>query len=359
MHDDLVANDHVVGDGPGRPLRHNYPNRLASPRSAATWPTTWPAKTRPARRCEACEGEREPGLLASVFGRFLNPSECDPHWCFTADAVALQRSSARSQPLFTGDATIAATRSVERARFELPEPRWGSNLDAVRRGPCGWEWELGYFQIDGWNANSTVPGDSVMVISSERHGFRRDRRRGPLPIRHPSGRNQSAKTMVRRVDPVGRLPRGRTERTLCTASGTDTAGSGQPEHQHVQPSLRIPDGRHLRVLQHGRPVAGQCLCKAGIYGNSAIQSSRQIDTGTSDDTLAASSQSGGVHRRGRRGGHLSGDLPSVVPRLLPGGVDRGRGLGARTDRRQRLHHAHRGSTPTAASSTTAADLARN
>ena len=36
-------------------------------------------------------------------------------------------------------------------------------MSAIRHGQCGWDLEVGYFQIDGWNANSSVAGSSEMV----------------------------------------------------------------------------------------------------------------------------------------------------------------------------------------------------
>jgi hypothetical protein len=235
--------------------------------------------------CQPCEGEREPGLLASVFGRFLNPSECDPHWSFTADAVALQRSSSRSQPLFIGIATIAAPPDLLNARnLEFPT-EFGFQLSAVRRGPCGWEWELGYFQIDGWNANSTVSGNSFMVTSSDGAGF---------AVTDAEAHYKSA---IHLAEINLRRECGCDGLTLLVGF---RAGELNELYTAYAPtpgpvSLNVNTFNHLFGFQTGAiyefynmggPLRVSTLCKAGIYGNSAIQSSRQIDTGTSDDTLA-------------------------------------------------------------------------
>ena len=41
----------------------------------------------------------------------------------------------------------------------------GFQLGAIRHGPCGWDLELGYFQIDGWKASTDQTGDLFMATS--------------------------------------------------------------------------------------------------------------------------------------------------------------------------------------------------
>ncbi len=230
---------------------------------------------------QPCEGEKEPGLLASVFGRFLNPSECDPHWCFTADGLALQRSSARSQILFVAGTTTP----LNSRHFDSPA-ELGFQLSAVRRGPCGWEWELGYFQIDGWNANATIPGDSVMVTSSDSGLIVTDAEahyRSAIHLAEINLRRQWFDGFTLLVGfRAGEL------NEFYSESGTSL------RTQDLS-SLNVNTFNHLYGFQTGGiyefynmggPLRVSAMCKAGIYGNSAMQSSRQIDGGVSDDTLA-------------------------------------------------------------------------
>ena len=164
------------------PAASNMPDEVAVPDQArgyqqAAGPCEIAGPCQPCEPCGPCapcgpaQADEGPGLLGSVFGRFLCPGQDDPHWDFSADAVALQRSSARGQPLFTGVATIAAPPTLLSGSDLNFPTALGFQLDAVRRSPCGWEWEIGYFQVDGFNANSTVPGDSFLVTSSDGAGF--------------------------------------------------------------------------------------------------------------------------------------------------------------------------------------------
>ena len=109
----------------------------------------------------------------------------------------------------------------------------------------------------------------------------------------------------------------------------------------------------------GGPLRISATCKAGIYGNSAIQSTRVIETGVSDDELAA-------HRNqaafmGEAGAVANYDVSchlsfrAFCTAMWIEGVALAPSRSAPTT----SPRSRRESTPTAASSTTAADLARN
>ena len=243
----------------------------------------------PCQPCGPSEAESEPGVLATVFGRFLNPCECDPHWSFSADAVALQRSSARSQPLFTGLATIAAPPTLLNAGDMNFPTTLGFQLDAVRRGPCGWEWEVGYFQIDGFNSNSAVPGDSFLVTSSDGGGFAvtdgAAQYRSALHLAEINLRRQWG------CDGLTLLIGFRTGELdeLYAASGSDANGglAGSINANTYNHLYGLQTGAIYEFYNMGGPLRVSAMCKAGIYGDSAIQSTRVIETGTSDNVLAA------------------------------------------------------------------------
>ena len=119
-------------------------------------------------------------------------------------------------------------------------------------------------------------------------------------------------------------------------------------------------GADYEFYNMGGPLKISALCKAGIYGNSAMQSSRQIEGATTDQTLDA-------HRRQTAFIGEAGTVATYqvtchlcAAGFVPGRVDRGRCLGARADSMRPISTAGPPrSTPTAASSITAADLARN
>jgi hypothetical protein len=231
-----------------------------------------------------CECHGKPGVLASIFDRFLNPCECDPHWSFSADAVGLQRGNARSQALFrdTND-----TVDVLNASHLDSSAAMGFQLGAIRHGPCGWDVEFGYFQIDGWAANSTLSDETLMMTGVDDSYYVTD------GVAEYKSAIHLAEINVRWqwFDGMTLLAGFRTGELneLYSAYGI---GARNP----VPISLNVNTFNHLYGFQLGAdyefynmggPLRISSLCKAGIYGNSASQSSRLIEAGESDQTLAA------------------------------------------------------------------------
>lgn len=116
---------------------------------------------------ESCAVEEQPSVMSNVFGRILNRCECGPCWSFTADAVALQRSSTRSQVLFRDANDAEEVLNSQHVDFPVAI---GFQVSAIRHGRCGWDIELGYFQIDGWAANATAPDGSFLLIDNSGSG---------------------------------------------------------------------------------------------------------------------------------------------------------------------------------------------
>ena len=227
---------------------------------------------------------KEPGVLASAFDRFLNPTECDPHWSFSADGVALQRSHSRRQLLFREVSSTSAVLDAKDVNFPTA---LGFQLNAVRRGPCGWEWELGYFQIDNFDASTTIPGSAVLRIGAEDPG---------LLVHNAEAHYRSAIHLAE----INLRRQWCDGLTLLVGFRTGElnefySGAGLERNEDFVSSLNINTYNHLYGFQTGAiyefynmggPLRVSALCKAGIYGNSAIQSSTVVsDTG--EGTLAA------------------------------------------------------------------------
>ena len=220
---------------------------------------------------------REHQALFTAIDRFVNPGESDPHWSFTADALALQRTDTRKQPLAldtNGDALLDAGHLD-------PSAAMGFQLSAIRHGPCGWDLELGYFQIDGWIANAFVAGQSFMVTDAAGSGFNVV---GPL-ARYWSGLHM-AEINVRHqwLDGLTLLAGFRTGELdeAYDASGTDIT-SLQPDVLNAKTFNHLYGfqvGADWECYNMGGPLRISALCKSGIYDNSASQRCRQIDTGS-------------------------------------------------------------------------------
>ncbi len=72
----------------------------------------------------------------------------------------MQRSTTRSQTLFTD---LNGGELLNSKYLDFPV-EVGPQLSAIRQIGCGpFAVEVGYFQVDGFNANGSVPGTSVMV----------------------------------------------------------------------------------------------------------------------------------------------------------------------------------------------------
>jgi hypothetical protein len=112
---------------------------------------------------ESCESE---GFFGHLFGC------CDePRWTLSGDLLCLERSSPRSQTLFsTPPATNLpqVTGEVFNANeFDFPLPL-AFQASAIRHGVFGscFDLEVGYFQVDSWVANGDIPGTNRATIDN-------------------------------------------------------------------------------------------------------------------------------------------------------------------------------------------------
>jgi hypothetical protein len=98
--------------------------------------------------------------------------QCSPRWTFAGEAIALQRTTTPSQPLFLNasqDQPINPLNS-ENMDFSLAA---GYQVSAIRHNVfgCGCDVEAAYFQVDGFNTQADVPGASFMVTDFNHTGF--------------------------------------------------------------------------------------------------------------------------------------------------------------------------------------------
>ncbi len=228
--------------------------------------------------------QHQESRLATVCDRFRDLGLGDARWSFTADTVALQRTNTRNQPLLEnsdGDDLLNAR------HLNFPV-EMGFQLGAVRHGPCGWDLELGYFQLDGWEANAFVPGESLMATDVHGENFVVENAQtrytsaihfGEINLRREwlDGLTLSAGFRMGELD------------ELYSSHGT---GAYVP----VPVTLGVNTFNHLYGFQLGAdyefynmggPLRVSALCKSGIYANSASQRIRQVYTGFTDQTLEA------------------------------------------------------------------------
>jgi hypothetical protein len=223
----------------------------------------------------ACGREEHPSSLGDAFGRLLDRGECAPEWSFTADGIALQRSNTRGQALFND---LAGAPALDAEHLNSPVGL-AFQLGAVRHGPNGWDVELGYFQVDGWIANTDIAGDSVMVTSADGGG----ETVSDGHVRYSSALRLAEINLRRQCVEGFTLLAGFRAGELDEAYNATGLG--------VSPGPTGPISLETRTFNHlygfhiggdwefynaGGPLRISALCKAGIYGNTASQNSHRI-----------------------------------------------------------------------------------
>ena len=224
-----------------------------------------------------CDGQQY-GAAPSCGG--LDPNGgCRPGWTFRADGVLIQRSTTRSQTLFrSGFGATAPELLNSKTGLNFPVEA-SPQVSAIRHGPNGWDIEVGYLQIDGWDANAFPPGLSFMVTDDGPANF---------GVIDASARYISALYMgeinVRRewLDGLTLLAGFRMgeldERYQAVGTG-QRSGSVTFTSSTVNHLYGFQLGADLKVFENG-PLRVNGLCKAGAYQNFINRSSSQVDTGS-------------------------------------------------------------------------------
>ncbi len=86
---------------------------------------------------------------------------CGPRWTFTAETLALERTTTRSQSLFVP--TVVAPDPLDANQLNFPVA-YGPKVSAIRHDVCGFDVEVAYFQVDGFTGQGMLPGTSRMIL---------------------------------------------------------------------------------------------------------------------------------------------------------------------------------------------------
>jgi hypothetical protein len=212
--------------------------------------------------------------LASDYGCDCGCGQCAPCWTFRADALGLQRTETRHQPLFLGGIDTAP--SAETAVLDARDLRFpvapAFQLSAIRHGPCGWDVEVGYFQIDGWIASAAVPGTSLMVTDVNGAAFVV----GDAAARYASnfhiGEINVRRSCTDWLTLLAGFRMGELDEHYDAGDLLQSAVLDAATFNHLY-GFQI--GADAQVFEVGDPLRINVLCKAGIYGNSASQTIRE------------------------------------------------------------------------------------
>jgi hypothetical protein len=222
------------------------------------------------------------------FARLMNP--CDgPRWTFTGEALALQRTGNRYQPLLMSFDDSSVVLSAN--NLDVPMSL-GIQTSAVRQGVFGSEFdvEVGYFQTD-WALNEAVAATGVgLVTDVNGANFDVD---NPA-IRYTAGLHLGEVNLRHEwLDGVTLLAgfgMGELDEHYHVAGGgffvpgttvtLDTQTFNHLYGFHV--------GADVDIFEENGPLHLHLLTKTGVYGNFASQRNEQTDSSDGlDQTLSA------------------------------------------------------------------------
>ncbi|MCD4727856.1 MAG: hypothetical protein K8R46_09350, partial [Pirellulales bacterium] len=230
---------------------------------------------------QPCEGP-----IGGAFAQYCAPRGCGPRWSFAAEAIALQRSTTRSQSLFrnTGD-TADLLNSKD---FNFPVA-FGPKVSAIRHGAFGSDFdvEVGYFQFDGFEANAFVSENSLMVIDVNNAFLSTDSSAryasalycGEVNVRWQWFDWLTLSSGFRMVE--------LDEQYNARGTGTRNLRSLSLDVNSFNHLYGYQLGADGEVFNLGGALRINALCKAGVFGNFASQNIHAVETGLSDDSLSA------------------------------------------------------------------------
>jgi hypothetical protein len=201
---------------------------------------------------------------------------CEPRWYLSADAIALERTTARNLPVLMNVSPVTDPLTAKDINFPATP---GFRIDGIRRGAGGWDWEVGYFQLDGFSADGSVPGSSLLIT---------DGVGGSIPViggeAHYTSAIYSGEISVRKqwndwFTGLAGFRMGQLNEHFI-ASGIDafvptTAHSvGASTYNHLY-GFQI--GADMGVYDMGGPLQINVICKAGIYDNYGYQNYQRVE----------------------------------------------------------------------------------
>ncbi len=239
------------------------------------------------------QGE-EPGVFDNILAGLCDPGDGGPRWVFTAEAVALQRSTTRTQALFRDNFGLDSNVLVDSKFVDFPVG-YGPKLSGIFRGGCDWDLEVAYFQVNGFAAHFAVPGTSFLVTDVNGANFAID----DAAARYASALYSGEVNVRHEYTDWLTLLAGFRMVQLNEHYSVAGPGANVPDTQIAFDANAFNHlygfqlGADVRVIDFGGPLQISALCRAGIYGNVASQNSHQVNTDPdnfTDQTLAAKGQ---------------------------------------------------------------------
>jgi hypothetical protein len=239
-----------------------------------------------------CAAEAPCGPLGDLFAGVCG--HCCPCWAFSAEGIVLQRGNTRSQTLFEGGA-VAPVELLNAHDLNFPV-EVGPQVSAIHQVGCTpYAVEVAYFQVDGFAANRSVPGTSMMVTDVN----------GPFfTVNDATARYTSAIYMGEVnlrwqwsdwLTLLSGFRMGQLDEHYH-AAGTDASfgGTDTLDVAALNNLYGLQLGADADVLDFGGPLQVKAMCRAGMFANFARQDVHRVGTdpnGAPDDDLLSATRS--------------------------------------------------------------------
>jgi hypothetical protein len=200
-------------------------------------------------------------------------------WWFSAEGLFIQRSAARSQLLFSTTATGTPMLNAEDINFPMAAT---FQVSAIRKLGEESDVQVGYFQLDGWAAESSVVGSANMIVDGNGGSFTvtsgSARYISALHLGEINLRHQFDWLTVFSGLRMGEL----AERFRET--GTETTGTALLTSNAINHLYGFQFGANAEIIGEHKPFSLDLFCKAGIYYN-AVNLTLHREDASVNDTL--------------------------------------------------------------------------
>lgn len=223
-----------------------------------------------------CEDPGECGdELPNVFAPFWG---CRKGPCIEgyAEIVALQRNNTRSQPLFLDRSGEIVTLNAQDMNFSVET---GLNVGVIGHVTCCWDIEVAYFQLDGWSSDRHVPGLSQMVTDVNGGNFFVNNAEARYTSEIFLGEINLRREWFDGLTILAGFRMGELDEMYRTAGAGLVTGTTVDMYNRTYNHLYgFQVGADWEFYNMGGPLTIRALCKAGIYGNAALQRAHQADS---------------------------------------------------------------------------------
>jgi len=203
---------------------------------------------------------------------------CSPCWSVYAEAVVMQRAATRNQTLFEDLYTDDVALNARDINFPVA---LGYEVGAIRHDVCGcgWDLEIAYFQIDGFDAKAFVPDTTRML--TDRDG--RSLVVTDADVRYTSafynGELNARKQFTDWLTLLAGFRMGQLNERYTAAGANGLNSLGIDTFNHLY-GLQL--GAEAEVYNMGGPLVVRATCKAGAYDNVAHQHYLRTEGGVAD-----------------------------------------------------------------------------